>query len=157
MLKTSKWEWCLSSKIAARWSRKCTNFLWHSCNEVLYWPNSSVWNCSLLLSLLLLPAVFILPYHLFRSPLCLNHTVHRQVVEPAHVSQTSSHIQELHYLAGLNKSEETGGTKMKGRWNHVRNSCGEISLHIQCVMQVYIMEMWLSTRPTFQPLTDIWN
>lgn len=59
----------------------------------------------------------------------------------AHVSQTSSHIQELHYLAGLNKSRQTDGTKMKGRRNHVRNSCWEICLHTQCVMQVYIMEM----------------
>lgn len=91
MLKTSKWEWCLSSKIAARWSRKCTNFLWHSCNEVLYWPNSSVWNCSLLLSLLLLPALFVLPCHLFCSPFCPNHTMRRQVTKQ-HTSLKHHHI-----------------------------------------------------------------
>lgn len=48
-LKRAKREQCLSSKIAARWSRKCTNFLWHPSNEVLYWPRLSEWKGSLLL------------------------------------------------------------------------------------------------------------
>lgn len=38
-----------------------------------------------------LPAVFILPCHLFRSPLCVNHTVHRQVVK-RHTSLKHHHI-----------------------------------------------------------------
>lgn len=66
----------------------------------------------------------------------------------AYHSKTSSAIQKLHYLADLNKTKEMAGLgDFEGKENHLKNAFWKISLSTLCVMQGYIMEMWLSTRP----------